>query len=112
MGSVVIKKSKIGQFDNGKGVFANKDFKKGEMVITYNLKPLTTKEFDKLPKKEKNFTHKHFGVIYLYLSPERYVNHSSNPNTLQDLKKGRDVAKKDIKKGEEITTNSTKDEIS
>lgn len=112
MSDVVIKKSKIGQFENGKGVFANRDFKKGEIVIKYNLKPLTKDEFDKLSKEEKNFTHKHWGVIYLYSVPERYVNHTSNPNTIQDLKKKCDIAKKDIKKGEEITTDATKDEIS
>lgn len=54
---IIIKKSKIGQFD--KGVFANKDFKKGEIVIKYHLTPLTRKEFEKLPEIEKQFTHKH-----------------------------------------------------
>ncbi len=111
MSDVVIKKSKIGQFPNGKGVFANRDFKKGEVVIKYNLKPLTKEEFENLPKGEKEFTHKHRGVIHLYSIPERYVNHTSNPNTVQDLKKKWDVAKKDIKKGEEITTDATKDDI-
>jgi len=110
MDDVVIKKSKIGQFD--KGVFANRDFKKDEVVVKYNLKPLTKEEFDNLPEEEKNFTHKHWGVIYLYSSPERYINHISGPNTIQDLKNKCDVAKRDIKKGEEITTDATKDEIS
>ena len=46
MDDVIIKKSKIGQF--GKGVFANRDFKKGEIVIRYNnLKPLTEKTVEK-----------------------------------------------------------------
>ena len=109
MDDVVIKKSKIGQFD--KGVFAKRDFKKGEVVIRYNnLKPLTKQDFEKLPKNQKQFTHKHWGVIYLYSSPARYVNHSSNPNTVQNLKDRHDVAIRDIKKGEEITTDSTKDD--
>ena len=52
MDGVVIKKSKIGQFD--KGVFANKDFKKGEIVVRYNnLKPLTKDEYQNLPEYEK-----------------------------------------------------------
>jgi len=109
MDNIIIKNSKIGPFE--KGVFANRDFKKGEIVIKYNLKPLTKEEFDKLPKEEKQFTHKHSGTIYIYSSPERYVNHSFNPNTIQDLKERCDVAKRDIKKGEEITTDATKDEI-
>ena len=103
-----IKKSKIGQFD--KGVFANRDFKKGEIVIKYNLKPLTNEEFQNLPENEKQFTHNHWGIIYLYPPPARYVNHSSNPNTVQNLKEGYDVAITDIKKGEEITTDATKDD--
>ena len=108
MSGIVIKKSKIGQFD--RGVFANRDFKKGEVVIKYKLKPLTHQEFQKLPDAEKKFTHKHHEVIYLYSSPERYVNHSSNPNTCQNLKDRCDIAIRVIKKGEEITTDSTKDD--
>ena len=112
MHDVSIRKSKIAQFGNGKGVFANRDFKKGEIVIKYHLRPLTRQEFDKLPQEEKNYTHKHRGVLYLYSSPERYVNHTSNPNTVQDLEMKCDVAKRGIKKGEEITTDATKDDIS
>ena len=110
MPDVVIKKSKIGQFE--KGVFASRDFKKGEIVITYDLKLLTKEAFDNLPNEEKRFTHKHWGCYYLYSVPERYINHTSNPNTIQSLKRKCDIAKRDIKKGEEITTDAMKDEIS
>jgi len=51
-------------------------------------------------------------VIYLYSSPERYVNHVFNPNIIQDLNRKCDAAKRDIKKGEEITADAMKDEIS
>ena len=95
----------------GKGVYANRDFKKGEVVIKYNLKPLTEKEFQSLPENEKKFTHTHFGTIYLYSEPERHVNHSENPNTYQDLENRCDVAIQDIKKGDIVTTNATKDDI-
>ncbi|MBS3168793.1 SET domain-containing protein [Candidatus Woesearchaeota archaeon] len=111
MKKLIIKKSKIGQFPNGKGVFANKNFKKGEIVIKYNLKPLTKEEYKKLPKEEKMFTHKHWGQIYIYPIPARYVNHSLKPNTVQNLKEQYDFALRDIKKGEEITTDATKDDI-
>ena len=96
----------------GKGVFANRDFKKGEIVISYQLKPLTSEEFQNLPKNEKVFTHKHWGTIYLYSEPERFVNHSDSPNTYQDLKKKCDIALRDIVKGESITTDANKDDIS
>jgi len=109
MKSVALKTSKIGQF--AKGVFAQRDFKKGDIVLRYNnLKPLTEKAFQHLPESEKQFTHPHWGVIYLYPSPARYVNHSSNPNTVQNLKERYDVAKRDIKKGEEITTDAARDD--
>jgi len=96
---------------DGKGVFAARDFAKGEVVIKYNLKPLSQNEFNNLPEGEKEFTHVHHGQIHLYSPPERYVNHSSNPNTYQDFDNWADVALRDIKKGEEITTDATKDDI-
>lgn len=108
MSDLVIGKGKLA----GKGVFANRNFKKGEIVCHYNLKPLTTEEYKRLPKSEKMFTHTHWGQIYLYLEPERYVNHSKNPNTYQDLVKKCDIALKDIKEGEMITCDENKDDIS
>jgi hypothetical protein len=96
----------------GKGVYANRDFKKGEIVIQYHLKPLTTKEYERLPESEKIFTHSHWGKIQLYSEPERYVNHSEEPNTYQNLLKQQDIALRDIKKGEIITGDATKDDIS
>ncbi len=96
----------------GKGVCANRDFKKGEVVIKYNLKSLTEEEFKNLRENEKMFTHTHWGTINLYSEPERYVNHSASPNTHQDLIKQFDIALRDIKKGEMITTDATKDDIS
>jgi len=95
----------------GKGAYANRDFKKGEIVIEYALKELSEAEFKNLPNAEKMFTHKHWNKIYLYAEPERYVNRSDNPNTYQDLKIKCDIALRDIKKGERITTNSNLDDI-
>ncbi len=95
----------------GKGIYAGRDFKKGEIVIKYNLKPLTKEKYKKLPRSEKMFTHKHRGIIHLYSEPERFVNHSKDPNTYQDLSNMSDVALRDIKKGEMITCDATKDDI-
>ena len=110
MPDLIVKKSRIGQFKEGLGVFAGRDFKKGEIVVKYNLRALTKEEYKNLPPEEKKFTHKHWGVTYLYPVPARYVNHSDNHNTIQNLKERYDVASRDIKKGEEITTDSTKDD--
>ena len=111
MNNVAIGKSRIGQFSSGKGVFANKDLKKGDVVIRYHLNPLTQEQCNNLPESEKEFTHVHWGKAYLYSEPERYVNHSADPNTYQDLERKLDIALRDIKKGEEITTDATQDEI-
>ncbi len=95
---------------NGKGVYAGRDFKKGEIVSKYNLKPLSPEEYQELPETERKFCHKHWGKIYLYLEPDRYVNHSKNPNTYQDLENKCDIAVRDIKRGEMITCDATKDD--
>lgn len=95
----------------GKGVYAGRNFRKGEVVIHYHLQPLTKDEYAALPKAEKMFTHTHWGQVYLYSVPERYVNHSNEPNTFQDLEKQCDVALRDITKAEMITTDAMKDNI-
>lgn len=100
---VEIKKSHIGQFDDGLGVFALRDFKKGEVVIKYNLKALTKEEYRNLTSSEKNFTHKRKGVIYYYPDPERHVNRSKEPNICVDFERGADIALRDIAKGEELS---------
>lgn len=110
MDKVIVGKSKIGQFNNKLGVYANRDFKKGETVIRYNLEKVSSQKFNNLSEEEKQYTHNHYGQLYLYSIPERYVNHSNNPNTSQNLLKQEDVALRDIKKGEEITTNSNLDD--
>ena len=95
----------------GKGVYANRDFAKDEIVIQYHLTPLTDDEFDRLPASEKMFAHVHWGQIYFYGEPERYVNHAEEANTVQDLQRRCDVALRDILKGEMITTDATKDDV-
>ena len=108
MQNVIIRKGNLA----GKGVCAGRKFKKGEVIIRYHLKSLSEKEYKSLPKSEKMFIHNHYGKIYLYSEPERYVNHSKKPNTIQDLKKKQDIALRDIKKGEIITTDAKRDDIS
>lgn len=108
MSDLIIGKGKLA----GKGVYAYRDFKKDEIVIKYNLKSLTQEEFEALPNEEKMFTHIHHDQIDLYSEPERYVNHSDEPNTNPDHEIHADVAIRDIKKGEMITTDATKDDIS
>lgn len=93
----------------GKGVYANRDFKKGEIVINYQLEELDQKKFLELPKEEHAYVHSFWGKSFLFLGPSRYVNHARNPSTYQDLEREADVAARDIAKGEEITTNATQE---
>ncbi len=94
---------------SGKGVYAGRNYGQGEVVMSYNLRQLSVKEFNSLPKEEQIFTHSFWGKIYLYPEPARYVNHSATPNTRQDLEKMCDYAVRPIKKGEMITTNATQE---
>ena len=95
----------------GKGVYASRTFNKGDVVISYNLKRLTNEQYNELADDEKMFVHSHRGILFLYSEPERYVNHSDNPNTYQDLQNHYDIALRDIQQGEDITTDSTKDDL-
>lgn len=110
-GDVLIKKSGIGQFKDGLGVFANRNFKKGERVIKWNLKILTQEEYRKLPEYEKNnFCHKRSGITYCYPDPERHVNRSKNPNVVPDFEQEANLALRDIKKGEELSISDSTEE--
>lgn len=107
MKDVIVEKGNL----DGKGVYAGRDFQKGEVVVKYNLKEISKDTFDKLPEGEKQFVHSHNGKLFLYSEPERYVNHSHDPNTYQDFENGCDRALRNIKKGKMITTDATKDDF-
>jgi SET domain-containing protein len=106
MKGVIVKKSKI----HSKGVFAERNFKKGEIVLKWNVSHrLTKEEVDRLQEEEKVYVSYVNGKYTLMQSPDRFVNHSCDANTYTD--NFCDVAKKDIKKGEEITSDYSEDEI-
>ncbi len=105
MTGVITKKSKINKI----GVFAAKNFKKGEVALKWNPKKILTKrEVDTLPQSKKHYVSNYKSSEYVLQGPlERYVNHSCNPNT--EVIDNCDVAIRDIKKGEEITSDYSKD---
>ena len=104
--NIVIKKSKIDK----KGVFALRDFKKGEIVLKWNPRILKKAEIDKLREGQKNYIHRAGkNKYYLMRSPEKFVNHSCDANTR--VIKHSDVAVRNIKKGEEITSDYGKSGI-
>ena len=104
MDNIIVKESKI----HAKGVFANRDFKKGEILTKWNLsKTLTKEEAENASEEDKNYITFVNGRYTLLQFPEKYVNHSCNPNTT--VKDFCDVALRDIKKGEEITGDYSED---
>ncbi len=105
MPNVVVKKSAI----QGKGVFAGRNFKRGEVVLPGNFTILTKKEKENLPEKEKKFVSRIKNKFVLFRIPDRCVNHSCEPNT--KLIGFESVAKRDIPKGEEITTDYLKEGV-
>ncbi|PIS42917.1 MAG: hypothetical protein COT24_01035 [Candidatus Kerfeldbacteria bacterium CG08_land_8_20_14_0_20_40_16] len=107
MANIIVKKSKINQ----RGVFANRDFKKGEVVLKWKPKKiLTKKEASALPEEEKHYVSNYqLNEFILQSPPERYVNHSCEPNT--EVINGCDIALREIKKGEEITSDYGKDNV-
>ena len=97
---VVIKNSRI----QGKGVFANRNFKKGKIVMKWNISMiLTEKEAKKVPEKDKKYLVFSNGKYIMAQPPEKYVNHSCKPNTREG--NHYDFAIRDIRDGEEITTD-------
>ncbi|MBY0472913.1 SET domain-containing protein [Patescibacteria group bacterium] len=88
----------------GLGVFAKRNFVKGETVLRWNPKALTEQEFKNIPPEQKRYLFKlENGINVLMQSPEKFVNSSDSPNTHTVGQS--DVAIRDIKVGEEITSN-------
>ena len=103
MPDIVVKKSGV----SGLGVFAAKSFKRGEMVLKWNLsKELSSEEAEELPEVLKHFLTYFESRIFLLQEPERFVNHSCEANTI--AKDFGDVASRDIKKGEKTKMSDDK----
>ena len=97
---IFVKKSGI----NKKGVFAARDFKKGEVVLKWNPKILEKSEVEKLEDNQKHYLYKAGRNKYFLMQPpEKFVNHSCAANT--QVKNSCDVAVRNIGKGEEITSD-------
>ncbi|MBN1409706.1 MAG: SET domain-containing protein-lysine N-methyltransferase [Spirochaetales bacterium] len=99
--NVIVKKSSI----HGKGVFALRDFKEHEYVLTIDDAHVVEDESQLTPEQHE------FEVDYLsdrivfMQEPEKYINHSCDPNVYIKTEDGiRHVyAMKEIASGEEIT---------
>ncbi len=97
----------LGQSKNGKAVFANKSFKKGEKIIEFRGKLFT---YGQLPTSYDE-AEDHYVQIdkNLYIGPSKelddFFNHSCNPNSGLKIEGKRAIliTIKNIKKSEEIT---------
>ncbi|MCK4670229.1 MAG: SET domain-containing protein [Nanoarchaeota archaeon] len=106
MKKYIIKKTKT----KGKGLYANKNFKKDELVLKVDLsrlKSFTLKQMQKDPKLQSDHCdyigNRRFVISYHLYS---YMNHSCNPNVYikhSSMKKMEFYAMRNIKKGEELT---------
>jgi SET domain-containing protein len=96
---IIIKQSKI----TGKGLFAARNIKKGEVVIAWHPKILSDEEFARLPTSQLHYVITDNKQKLLMQAPERYVNHSCDPNT-KPINRS-DIALRDIDTGEEITSD-------
>lgn len=93
---------------NGLGVFANKNFKKGEIIFEFHGNFYS---YEEIPQSEEIENHCVQIDKNLYLGPsgdiDDFFNHSCNPNAglkiINKNKKTLLVAIKKIKKGDEIT---------
>lgn len=94
-----------------RGVYAARDFKAGEVVIKYTLKPLTFKELKALSPEDYAATHNNNGQIYLYPEPVRYISHSENPNVRNDHEQRANIALRDIKASELINVDARHDDV-
>jgi len=102
--NVIVKNSSI----DGKGVFALCDFKKGEVVLHWDIShTLPKQKVDQMTDKEKKYISFLDNKYVVMQEPEKYVNHSCEPNTT--AKNFCDVAIRDIKKSEEIIANYTEE---
>jgi hypothetical protein len=91
----------------GKGVFANKNFKKNEKILEFKGRLIKREEIPNLQKPDDD---RYVQIEKKgYLGPSNdlddFINHSCNPNTGLKIKNGKAilVSIRKIKKGEEIT---------
>jgi hypothetical protein len=86
----------------GKGVFANKDINKGEIILRRKGKVVHVDSIEDVPKQIQDHWFPVGKNEYLISEPPaKYLNHSCNPNA--GIKNNKDlVAMRDIKKDDEI----------
>lgn len=112
MAGVIVRKAR----GKGKGVFANRDFAEGEIVLRNDITGLRRYSLRELNgliaagkmtrKKTEHCDYIGHGKYVLDFSPSSYINHSCEPNTWCEFRRLGEqeyIALRRIRKGEEIT---------
>lgn len=101
MATVTIKPSSI----QGQGVFAQRSFHKGEIILQIDDSHIVTGETTLTPEDWEVNADFFDGKIVLMQEPERSINHSCNPSSYVKTIDGirQVLAMRDIAEGEEIT---------
>jgi hypothetical protein len=93
----------------GFGLFASKDFVKGDLIIDYNLFPENCYEMKYVDLSEDRIRKNWYVMIDNdncitsdKISKFSYINHSRNSNCFWDVDKGMIFADRDIQKDEEL----------
>jgi SET domain-containing protein len=90
----------------GFGVFARRDFDAGDLIRVVNVVREITADAPLRPEHGERFEHCAYpdGKVVLYGSPDRYYNHSCDPNAWERYRSGHAeiVARRRIPAGEEI----------
>lgn len=107
---------RIGRSKTGLGLFASREFRKREYIVTYRGRRLRNAEADKLEARGSRYM---FEINSRWTidgskrwNTARYVNHSCRPNAEAIERRGPIivyVARRKIKPGEEITVDYGKD---
>ena len=89
----------------GRGLYALRNFEAGEKVLRWDLShSIAIEEWSSLSEEERRYTHPlNAQRILIVQPPERFVNHSCDPNTR--VINFSDVAIRRIAIGEEITSD-------
>jgi hypothetical protein len=93
----------------GRGLCAARDFAAGEVIVSYQLRPLNRAEYCALPAGEELFVHSYGGRRYLYPSPARFVNHSDDPSCYEDFDRRCDIALRPVAAGDAITIDAAQE---
>lgn len=100
--AVVVHESSI----EGSGVFATRSFRKNEAVLAIDDSRVVNDDAPLQPGEDaRHCDYLEGGRVVLMQPPERYINHSCDPNTYVKTVNGKRlvIARRDIVPGEEIT---------